>query len=79
MLSTPRETIPWDIVAAHERQVLINHDCQTLQQLSRRGGLSWSELVAILLDRPQLPINEVVARRMVVQFCHNNVSRNPDY
>lgn len=45
------ETIPWELLASHEEQALKNHN-QSLQRLAERGGLSISEAVAILEDRP---------------------------
>jgi hypothetical protein len=43
-------SVPWDLVAPHERQAQRNHD-QTLERLAERGGLSPCELVAVLEDR----------------------------
>lgn len=43
-------SIPWAMIAPHERQALRNHD-QTLQRLAERGGLSTCEMVAVLEDR----------------------------
>ena len=42
--------IPWEMIAAHERQADRNHS-QTLNRLHERGGLSWSESLAVLQDR----------------------------
>jgi hypothetical protein len=47
--STFPKSIPWEIIAPHERQADINHG-QTLERLAERGGLSWSELDAVLND-----------------------------
>lgn len=43
--------IPWALVAPHEQQALDNHG-QTLQRLAARGGLSPSELVAVIDGHP---------------------------
>lgn len=41
--------VPYSLVLAHEQQALKNHG-QSVAQLARRGGLSWSELVCVLRD-----------------------------
>jgi hypothetical protein len=43
-------TVPWAMLAPHEKQALLNHD-QTLEVLASRGGLSSCEMCAILEDR----------------------------
>jgi hypothetical protein len=43
-------SIPWDLIAPHERRADLNHG-QTLQELARRGGLSVTEAVAVIQDR----------------------------
>lgn len=45
------EPLPWDVIAPHEAQAQRNH-YQTLDRLRERGGLSVSEALAILEDRP---------------------------
>lgn len=42
--------IPWDMIAPHENQALRNHDGQSLEGLARRGGLDYSEALAVLRD-----------------------------
>lgn len=44
------KSVPWSVIAGHERQALINHG-QTLERLAERGGLSPAEAVAIIGDR----------------------------
>jgi len=44
--------IPWDLITPHEAQAKANHCDQSLQRLSERCGLSASEAVAVLEDRP---------------------------
>jgi hypothetical protein len=56
--------IPWEALAPHENQARINHH-QTLEQLARRGGLTWSELCAVLHDRQYSPFDEREAARHV--------------
>jgi len=42
--------IPWELIAPHERQALLNHD-QSLERLAERCGLSACEAIAVLEDR----------------------------
>jgi hypothetical protein len=42
--------IDWQLVQEHAGQARTNHG-QTLEELARRGGLSWCELYAVLHDR----------------------------
>lgn len=46
------ESIDWNSIAPHEKQAMENHCGQTLEQLARRHGLSWYELLCVLLDKP---------------------------
>lgn len=48
-LPAQMNSIPWELIAPHERQALRNHD-QNLETLASRGGLSPCEAVAILED-----------------------------
>ena len=45
-----RATIPWGVIASHAAQAKRNH-YQTLERLAERGGLGWSELIAVLENR----------------------------
>lgn len=47
--------IPLDMIAAHEEQAKRNHGGQNLAGLSRRGGLSPCEAIAVLEDRSWTP------------------------
>ena len=49
-LGSPPVYIPYNIIAPHEAQAIKNHD-QTLQRLAERGGLDWTEALAILNDK----------------------------
>lgn len=68
-----RESIPWDMVAPHERQALMNHGGQSLERLAERGGLSACEAVAVLEDRQwrRMHKSEAVRRleELVGSFC----------
>lgn len=44
-------SVPWSVVAPHERQALRNHGGQSLETLARRGGLSYLEMMCVLEDR----------------------------
>ena len=46
------ESIDWNLIALHEKQAMENHCGQTLEQLARRHGLSWYELLCVLLVKP---------------------------
>lgn len=46
------KSVPWDMIAPHERTAKDNHGGQTLQRLSERGGLCPLEAVAVLEDTP---------------------------
>lgn len=56
------ETIPFALIAPHERQAQKNHR-QTLARLAERGGLSPSEALAVLEDRRRHPIPAAEARK----------------
>ncbi len=45
------KSIPWDLIAPHEKQALFNHGGQTLQRLAERHSLCACEAVAVLEDR----------------------------
>lgn len=49
--STRVTSIPWSLIAPHERQAQTNHS-QTLERLAQRHGLDPTEAVAVLTDRP---------------------------
>jgi hypothetical protein len=48
-------TLPWALIAPHEAQAKVNHS-QTLKRLAERGGLAPCEAVAVLEDRPWVPM-----------------------
>lgn len=53
-------SIPWHMVKPHEKQAIANHS-QTLERLEQRGGLTMSELIAVLEDREWAPIDDGAA------------------
>lgn len=61
-----RENIPWDVIASHEEQAILNHGHQTLRTLAERGGLDWTEALAVLEDRRYTRMNVEIARRIVL-------------
>lgn len=56
-----RSEIPWEMIAPHEGQALINHH-QSLARLAERGGLDPREAVAVIEDRRWQLMNDEVAR-----------------
>jgi len=44
------ESVPWSLLAPHEKQAWRNHS-QTLERLAARGGLAVSEMVWIIEGR----------------------------
>lgn len=56
-----RVSVPWGMVAPHERQARTNHGGQSLERLNERGGLDPTELVAVLEDRPWVHLTPVQA------------------
>jgi hypothetical protein len=57
VLGSQGQTIDLQLVLDHGGQAKKNH-YQTVEGLARRGGLSWSELHAVLHDRPWQKIDE---------------------
>jgi hypothetical protein len=57
-------SVPWKVVAPHERQAQINHD-QSLETLASRGGLTLCELAAVLEDRPWRKMDDDAALNAV--------------
>jgi hypothetical protein len=44
--------IPWELINPHEEQAKANHGGQSLKRLAERGGLSFTEALAVMEDRP---------------------------
>jgi len=61
------EYIPWDMISAHENQAIINHG-QTLKKLAERGGLDWTEAVAVLEDSDYKRIDMALAKTTVLKL-----------
>ena len=58
---------PWRLLVPHEPQAERNHN-QSLQRLRERGGLSASEMLAVMEDRPwrQMPERQAYRRLMEI-------------
>ena len=77
VLGTERKvSIPWTVIAPHEGQALINHG-QDLETLNRRGGLGWTEMLAVLTDRRHRELDKCIdehkARELVEKLVVKNV------
>lgn len=57
--------IPWSTIESHRVQAEKNH-YQTLERLAERGGLAWSEALAVLEDRPYTKMDEKQAKHKVI-------------
>lgn len=51
MPDCPR-SVPWSLLAPHERQAKDNHGGQTLVRLAERGGLGITEMVCVIDGKP---------------------------
>jgi hypothetical protein len=67
-------TIPWVLIAPHERQALLNHD-QSLAKLASRGGLSCCEAVAVLEDRKWRAMDRDAARNRLIELRDASLER----
>ncbi len=65
-------SIPWMVIAPHEGQAICNHG-QDLEMLNRRGGLCWSEMIAVLEDRRYIKMDESIARRKVEEIIKKQI------
>lgn len=71
--SRPQQYIPRGLVMIHEEQVWKNHG-QSLSQLAQRGGLSWTEALAIIEGKSWKDAEhdentaEVIVRKMASEF-----------
>lgn len=66
----PRE-IPFALVAAHESQTRKNH-YQSVERLAARGGLTPSELMAILEDREWQLMDDQIAIDQLLQYLEEH-------
>lgn len=62
-----QETVPWNVICQHEKQAMSNHG-QSLKRLAERGGLDYSEILAILEDRPYKKMELYYCRMMVLRI-----------
>lgn len=73
--SRPRQYIPRGLLMIHEGQAWKNHG-QSLDQLAQRGGLGWSEALAIIEGKNWRDaehdenIAETIVRKMADKFMH---------
>jgi len=65
-------SIPWTVIAPHEGQAICNHG-QDLETLNRRGGLCWSEIIAVLEDRRYIKMDEFIARKKVEDIVKKQI------
>lgn len=65
-------SIPWAVIASHESQAIRNHG-QDLEMLNKRGGLCWSEMIAVLEDRKWSRVDENIARKKVEEIVRKSV------
>ncbi len=65
-------SIPWMVIAPHEGQAICNHG-QDLETLDRRGGLCWSEMIAVLEDRRYIKMDESIARKKVEEIIKKQI------
>lgn len=61
------ESIPWVMIFSHDNQAMINHG-QTLLQLKKRGGLDWTEALAVLEDRDYKRMDMQTAKIKVLEL-----------
>lgn len=61
-----KDYIPYAVIESHEEQAIINHG-QTFQRLAERGGLSYSEALAVLEDRRWTDVEQNEAKHKV--YC----------
>ena len=60
-------TIPWEVIATHEKQEMSNYG-QTIKRLAERGGLDWVEALAVMEDRKWVRLNSEIARKKVLSI-----------
>lgn len=78
-----KESIPWEVIAPHEKQAMENHG-QTIKRLAERGGLDWTEALAVLEDRRYTKMNADNAKRIVLLIVTESIKtdandKNPKY
>lgn len=60
VLGSGGQSVDWQLVADHGKQARANH-YQSVELISKRGGLSWSELHAVLHNRQWQRVDENTA------------------
>lgn len=66
---TTSATVPWSFMAPHEVQAIANHGGQSLERLAERGGLSGGEALAVVLDRPWVPVDVELAQAALLALA----------
>lgn len=64
VLGSQGAKVDWQFVADHGKQAQANH-YQTVERLAERGGLSWTELAAVIEDRKWCKMSEADAISVV--------------
>ncbi|MGE0853325.1 MAG: hypothetical protein AB7O44_27560 [Hyphomicrobiaceae bacterium] len=67
-------SIPWALIAMHEKQAIANHG-QSLEMLASRGGLSTCEALAVIEDRPWRVMDQMEAAHRLQVLSQPNASR----
>lgn len=70
-----KESIPWEVIAPHEKQAMENHG-QTIKRLAERGGLDWTEALAVLEDRRYTKMNADDAKKIVLLIVSESIKTN---
>lgn len=61
-------SVPWAMIAPHEKRAMSNHGGQSLKVLDRRGGLSPLEMVAALEDKPFWEVDHLTKAQAVARL-----------
>lgn len=54
-----RKSIPWSLIENKERWAMRNHGGQSLEMLSKRGGVSPLELLAIIKEKDFFELDQI--------------------
>jgi hypothetical protein len=73
-LQYPPIDVPWGFVAPHEAGAMRNHG-QDFATLHRRGGVTPTELLAILDCRGHLPLYDAATMRRQERAGHDELQR----
>lgn len=67
-----KETIPSVLILQHEHQAICNHG-QTLKRLAERGGLDYTEALAVLEDREYIRMDMNIAKTRVIAIVNDYI------